>query len=198
MHYGQALHRISCLCCDPPMDSRVTFVSPIVSTMLAAALNNPSLPVREKITFGSDAQSYADNCGLTAAIQNQYEFPKRSGRQGSTYTKLTRLSSHYEVDLCNAIINDLIFEHFEHFGPVAVNWQRLSGNCTTMWPHMLMALAFLVHKRTTLVVQDGLSLQSLTAGAVCLRTCSEFHRTSIRTQKRSVGVCSEAIPPLVE
>ncbi len=127
MHYLDAIKRIRCLCSDPPTESRVTFVSPIVSAMLAAALADSSIPVREHTVFDDEAMGYADNCGLLAAIQGKYEFPQPSGRQGSRYTKLTRLSSHDEVDRCNSIINDLIFEHFENFGPVASRLAKVVG-----------------------------------------------------------------------
>jgi len=69
----------------------------------------------KRIDFIGDCQSYARNNGLLDTIQNTYRFPQRGGRQGVTYTKLTKLSTHTEVDACNAIISDLIDEQLGGF-----------------------------------------------------------------------------------
>lgn len=44
----------------------------------------------------------------------------------------------------------------------------------TMWHRMRMGLAFLVHKRTISMAQDGLSLQLRTVGAVWLRNVKQI------------------------
>jgi hypothetical protein len=87
----------------------VTFLSPIVVTMLAAASAMGSR-IRERIRINPEAETYAVSCGLQAVLEGGYEPPVRTGRQGSTYTRLTRLQSEHEVDACNAVINDLFHE----------------------------------------------------------------------------------------
>jgi hypothetical protein len=127
MHYTDAVSGLRSLTGTPPHDYCVTFVSPIVSTMLAAACNNGAIPVQDRTKYAPGVKGYADNCGLSAVLNGTYEFPQRSGKQGHSYAKLTRLSSHSEVDCCNQIINDLIFEHLEQFGCVAGHLAKVVG-----------------------------------------------------------------------
>lgn len=97
----------------------ITFVSPVVAAMLAAeSVRNRDLAT--KVAFVNLAQSYADNNLLNSALRGNYEFPQRSGNQGVTYTKLTRLATHAEVHMCNTVVNDLIFEQMNGFSEVAV------------------------------------------------------------------------------
>lgn len=79
--------------------------------MLAAASQSHPACV-EKLRFSPDASLYASSNGLKAVLSGGYSHPVRSKKQGKSYTKLTRLATHTEVDACNSIINDLIFEQF--------------------------------------------------------------------------------------
>lgn len=93
----------------------ISWVTPAISTMLAAYVQkNHSL--RDQITFsGDDVQGYAKNMGLVDALQGRYEPPTRGdGLDGTTYSKLTRLRSYNEVDGCNQIINDLLFNQLKN------------------------------------------------------------------------------------
>lgn len=90
----------------------IRFVTPIISVMLAAAcVQEGRQNLSKRVTFGNDAQNYAKNNGLLDILQGRYEFPKRTGNQGITYSKLTRLSTYSEVEACNQVTNDLIYEH---------------------------------------------------------------------------------------
>src|SRR5665213_2113887 len=90
----------------------VPFVSPIFSAMFATSMLQDGCA--QRLLFKSSAvASYASTNGLIDAINGNYTFPRPGGRQGETYTKLTRLANHDEVDVCNRVVNDLIFEQFE-------------------------------------------------------------------------------------
>lgn len=77
-----------------------------------------------RLVFSGDSRSYAANNGLLDVILGDYSFPKRGGLQGVTYTKLTKLATHAEVDGCNAVINDLIQEQLEPFSPLMASQLR--------------------------------------------------------------------------
>jgi hypothetical protein len=92
--------------------STVRFVSPIMSSMIAAAhIRQEDRQLTNRVFFSGDAQTYAANNGLLDVLKDRYEFPKRTGSQGVTYSKLTRLSTHAEVEVCNQVANDLVCEH---------------------------------------------------------------------------------------
>ena len=91
----------------------VEWLSPIIVTMLASATASDSHlreRLRERILLKQDQKTYAVNCGLQTVLDGQYVSPSLTGLQGSTYTRLTRLASAYEVDACNAVINNLFYE----------------------------------------------------------------------------------------
>ncbi len=101
---------------DQGIRHSVKFVTPIASTLLASLATTSH---REKVcnclNFVATCIGYAENNGLVDAISGRYSFPMRSGRQGSTYTKLTKLATHQEVDLCNEIVNDLLYSQLQGF-----------------------------------------------------------------------------------
>ena len=112
MHYESAKAAcvwVSQLAADWP----VQFVSPILSVMTAAM--NLQVPIGKVLRFSGCSRGYAENNGLIDALQGKYQFPKRTGKQGVTYTKLTKLATHSDVDRCNTIVNDLVFEQFADF-----------------------------------------------------------------------------------
>lgn len=85
----------------------VAFVSPVVSVALAAARL-----VTDRISecqFTPACADFAAMTGLQAAIAGKPLENKRSGLQGMTYSKLTHLRSHNDVEFCNAVIGDLIY-----------------------------------------------------------------------------------------
>ena len=101
--------------------SPVAFVSPIFSVMVAMCASRSQLSLKERLHFVGDCESYAQNNGLLDCLAGKYQFPLPSGRQGVTYTKLTRLQNHVEVDACNAVVNSLIHQHVDTVSPEAAN-----------------------------------------------------------------------------
>ncbi|MEZ6057862.1 MAG: hypothetical protein R3C01_14275 [Planctomycetaceae bacterium] len=89
----------------------IKFLDPCTATLLATHVQsgnvNPAL-----VEFSPEAQAYADNNGLMSILRGSYSFPTNRGLQGATYTHLTRLANHAEVDSCNAIVNDLVYAQF--------------------------------------------------------------------------------------
>ena len=73
-----------------------------------------------RIDFTGDATEYAEMNGFAAALRGEYSFPLGIGDEGVTFTKLTRLATHEEVDHCNKTINDLIFEQFDGYSKTVV------------------------------------------------------------------------------
>lgn len=117
MHYSDAEHIIESL--RSKNNPVVSFVSPVVSVM--AATSKIHCEPIENLVFGTQAKGYAVSNGLMSVIENNYSFPLRRGRQGVTYSKLTQLANHNEVDACNAIVNDLIHSQLSKFGSTIVN-----------------------------------------------------------------------------
>lgn len=94
----------------------VPFVTPILSTMLAAW----SLGGAPNVRFSSACANYADNIGLAAVVLGGETDPRpRIGSlHGKTYSPLTSLWNHSQVDACNTIINDVIRGQISHSGLV--------------------------------------------------------------------------------
>jgi len=87
----------------------VQFLKPIDSVTLAALCASDS-GLGSKVQFGSEAKNYASTIGLTNQLQGKYSAPGGTGLQGHRYSALTRLSFHHEVEACNKIIADLIYQ----------------------------------------------------------------------------------------
>ena len=87
----------------------VDFVSPVVATVLAAAaIRNPSI---RDIELDQTCQSYAETTGLTEALQNVGQPTGQTGPlHGKTYSRLTKLRTHDEVDGANSVIGDLLHQ----------------------------------------------------------------------------------------
>lgn len=92
-------------------DAEVQWVSPILSTMLAAW----SIEHECNVRFAPVCASYADNIGLSFALSGQMDLNQRSGAlHGKTYSPLTSLWCHAQVESCNSIINDVIRTQIHH------------------------------------------------------------------------------------
>lgn len=118
MDHQDALRLLRLLKSDGPTVP-VGWLSPIIVTMLAAEATNERRlrePLSERIALKPEQKSYAINCGLQAVLNGQYVPPSMTGLQGSTYTGLTRLVSAHEVDVCNAVINNLFYEQLGENG----------------------------------------------------------------------------------
>jgi hypothetical protein len=115
MDYSKAVNLIR-WCTDPglrelPYGRSVSFVSPVVSAVLAAAATFPG-KVREVELLG-ECRTYADTTGLSEALRGEPIPVGQTGAlHGRTYSRLTRLSNHNEVDVCNSVIGDLLHRQF--------------------------------------------------------------------------------------
>jgi len=118
MDHANAVAAVKAIRNSYPVKHSVRWVTPILTSVLAASSIRHQ-NINEKIAFHGNADGYAENNLLLPVISGKYEFPKRSGGQGVSYTKLTRLATHNEVDSCNSVINDLISEQFHDFSPQA-------------------------------------------------------------------------------
>lgn len=119
MHFADAIEAIRAIR-DPKIDRYpVAFVTPIVSAMIAVLCTRNAELARERLSFTPQAEGYARNNGLLSAIDGTYQFPARIKSQVLTYTKLTSLAVHAEVDRCNEVINDLVFTQLAGFGQIA-------------------------------------------------------------------------------
>lgn len=77
----------------------VSFISPAVSVALAAArLNDESI---QTCQFSAECVGYASHTGLADAIAGKPLENRRGGQQGATYSRLTHLQSHHDVEFCN-------------------------------------------------------------------------------------------------
>ncbi len=118
MDHQDALHLLRTIKGDGP-PTPVGWLSPIIVTMLAAEAAKESQlgdRLRERISLAPAQKTYAANCGLQAVLDGQYVPPSLTGRQGWTYTRLTRLTSADEVDACNTVINNLFYEQLGENG----------------------------------------------------------------------------------
>lgn len=119
MHFSQAIKAVGRIR-DHELPYTVEWVSPILSCLFAAGSIADRSTIH-KINFSSSVEGYANSCGLTDVLVGKPMTLTRSGRQGATYTRITRLATHSEVDHCNSIINDLIFEQFSGFSESIVS-----------------------------------------------------------------------------
>jgi hypothetical protein len=97
---------------------RIRFLTPEVSVTLAA-FSVMNREIGRFIEFSPDACSYANTNGLSDLLQGTYRTPSGSGAQGSRYSALTRITYHHEVEQCNGVIADLIFNQLNRL-PKAV------------------------------------------------------------------------------
>lgn len=83
------------------------FVFPALACVLAASrLRTGRDPA---VTFKDASNSYADHSGLRSALCGGYEEMVRPRTEGQTWSRLTTLYRHAEIEGCNQAINDLIF-----------------------------------------------------------------------------------------
>jgi hypothetical protein len=88
--------------------SPVTFVSPVISTTLAAA--TVRMPDVKSVQFGDRAGAFAAESGLAAILAGEQPSNERGSGQGLRYSKLTKLHTAEDVDCCNSVIVDLLTE----------------------------------------------------------------------------------------
>lgn len=92
----------------------ISFLSPVQAACLSAA---PLNGIRLQPSYTTnDAQQYAATIGLNECIQRRR--PSNKPVRGKTYSPLVQLSTHYDVEESNKVINDLIASQLNHFKSV--------------------------------------------------------------------------------
>jgi hypothetical protein len=84
----------------------VDFIEPCLAVVLAAR----RILGEFGITSSSNCQSYAENVGLTTVLQGEEVSSPRGGKEGVTYSRLARHTTHNDVNHCNQIVADLLHE----------------------------------------------------------------------------------------
>lgn len=97
---------------------RLSFIRPSDAVLLAASTvrSDRVCPV----TFESDARSYAQHNGLLSVLSRTDDVPRTGGLHGVTYSRLAKLARHEEVEMCNQVIADLLWEQLRDCGPQTV------------------------------------------------------------------------------
>lgn len=90
----------------------ISFVTPIVSATVAAACTRNQL-ARELPFANSDCMDYAETTGLTLAMKGLDPVGQAGGLHGQTYSRLTKLYNHAQVNTCNKVIADVIYAQLE-------------------------------------------------------------------------------------
>ena len=82
--------------------AQVSWVSPVVATMLAAARLRPGM--LPQVTFTPGSESYARSIGLLAALAGETPNVNPSGLAGLTYSPLAQLALPRDVDVANDVV----------------------------------------------------------------------------------------------
>ncbi len=98
---------------NPDLNSRSTpkiaFLSPVVQAVVAAAVIGGNERLRN-VEFGSsDCSDYARYTGFADAVKGNPPVGDPGRLHGQTYSSLTRLATHAEVDKCNEVIGNLLY-----------------------------------------------------------------------------------------
>jgi hypothetical protein len=112
MHFFDAkvlLSRFVLAQSDSAKKPKVGFVSPAVSVILAAAATGGNYGVNDVAFASDDSLRYAENNGLVDALNNRSQSREAGALLGITYSRLTKLSGHDEVNFCNKVIADLLY-----------------------------------------------------------------------------------------
>lgn len=136
MHYTDALNIVRRVRTPQPIADetslQLSFVSPIVSTMVAAgALREECF---HRIAFSPICEEYAIKTGLAEALRGEYPHGNVDCAHGSTYSPLTKLAHDGEVEHCNAIISNLLYaalagpENADFINAIAQVVGELHGN----------------------------------------------------------------------
>lgn len=105
MEYGKAIYAVKML--RNGGTATISFVTPIVSTCLAAA--KLSLQVApEAFRFSSDAFGYAENAGLRYHLGASEKPPAPGQNAGYSYCQIVKLADAAEVDACNSQIGSFL------------------------------------------------------------------------------------------
>ena len=107
MRGNQTIPAVSALYAGSPYETG--FIFPSLACILAAS--RLSLGRDPSVEFTGDSRSYADHSGLRLALAGRYDemVRPRSSTEGRTWSHLTTLYQHPEIESCNQTINDVLF-----------------------------------------------------------------------------------------
>lgn len=107
MHHQNALSVLRRVRDGAGASSEVDFISPIVSTILAAGALRGEAGFRN-ISFSAACLGYAKTIGLQEALRGEHPHGSVSASHGESYSRLTKLARDEEIDVCNEIIGNLL------------------------------------------------------------------------------------------
>ncbi len=110
MNYQDAITTMRQVTNESLPRTTVHFVSPVLSCICAALSQRGAC--KNPIHFHGNSEEYAQANGLASLLEGNYRPEDRSGQQGITYSRLTRLLMNHEVDAGNRVIADLLYEQF--------------------------------------------------------------------------------------
>lgn len=102
--------------------AEVRFLRPVISTILACSRLH--LRRAPSVSFvAKDAAEYATHSGLSLALAGDYDamVRPRGHYEGLTWSHLTTLYQHVEIEACNKTINDLLFAQLTALPPKVVD-----------------------------------------------------------------------------
>jgi len=110
MNYQDAITTMRSVTNENLQHTKVGFVSPVLSCICAVLSQRGAC--KNPIQFQGDSEGYAQANGLASLLEGNYSPGNRSGQQGITYSRLTRLLMNHEVEAGNRVIADLLYEQF--------------------------------------------------------------------------------------
>jgi len=111
MNYQNAITTMQSVTNESLPHTTVHFVSPVLSCICAALSQRGAC--KNPIHFHGESAGYAQANGLASLLEGNYPPEDRSGQQGITYSRLTRLLESHEVDAGNHVVADLLYEQFD-------------------------------------------------------------------------------------
>lgn len=120
MHCADPIRIIRALSGAATGVQQVDWVSPILSTMLAA-LSLRDKGATQRVTFAPSCESYALNIGLKGVLGGVTQPKPTMGEScGMSYSPLASLACHAEVEACNALVNGVLRRNLEKQAPAVV------------------------------------------------------------------------------
>lgn len=102
--------------------AEIRFVRPVISTILACSrIISGRTPLVSYLADNAD--EYATHSGLEFALVGNYQamIRPRGRDEGRTWSHLTTLYQHAEIEACNKTVNDLLFRQLEEIPRLVVD-----------------------------------------------------------------------------
>jgi hypothetical protein len=115
------------------------FVFPSLACVLAAS--RVSLGCDPVVEFTGDSRIYAEHSGLLNALAGRYDamVRPRSSTEGRTWSHLTTLYQHAEIESCNQTINDVLFTQLAEMPPFVLDQRSTHQRALTLSSSRLSA-----------------------------------------------------------